>query len=175
MEMLPSFSTQRLAVRDWQDICREDVARMSLEAALPVILTEPVLRHLPSVLRHPGPGFEPLAWLETLTARAEVHVVELRDRAAPIGFLTLRTDRPHDSAPEIHVGYLFAEPAWGKGYATELVEAVVAASRHLGDVLLFAGVAVENPASMNVLRKAGFEPDPDRSTHELSVFRFRHG
>jgi RimJ/RimL family protein N-acetyltransferase len=164
MATLLPFSTRRLCVRAWSAVIGDAALRARLSAALPGILTEPVLRHLPDALRHTGATFDPTAWMAVLLSRVDVGVVFARDGERPIGFLTLRGDGAPE--PEISVGYLLAEEAWGRGFATELVEGVIAACRAAGDVRLRAGVATGNPASMQVLRKAGFREigtpdDPD--------------
>jgi len=55
------------------------------------------------------------------------------------------------------IGYWLARAAWGKGYATEAVRALVDYSfEHLPAESLNAGVVADNRASMRVLVKAGF-------------------
>jgi len=57
------------------------------------------------------------------------------------------------------LGYWLTPSAWGRGYATEAGQAVVAIARHaLGLKRLHAGHFVDNPASGRVLRKLGFRP-----------------
>lgn len=57
------------------------------------------------------------------------------------------------------LGYWLTPDAWGRGYATEAGEAVVAIARHaLGLKRLHAGHFVDNPASGRVLHKLGFRP-----------------
>jgi ribosomal-protein-alanine N-acetyltransferase len=172
MGMVPSFSTQRLAVRDWREVARDRAAWAELQAALEVILTEPVLRYLPTDLQHSGPGFDKRAWWATLTARNVVGVVTPAAPDDPMGFLTLREERLAQCAPHMWIGYLFAEQAWGRGYATELVRGAIEALRGPSDLQLRAGVAMDNAASMHVLRKAGFVADPESSGDDLTVFTF---
>lgn len=57
--------------------------------------------------------------------------------------------------PEI--GYWLGEPWWGKGYATEMVEAIVDLAFRVTDLdALFAGTRAANMASRRVLGKCGF-------------------
>jgi len=64
---------------------------------------------------------------------------------------------PGDGAHEL--GYWLTPDAWGRGYATEAGEAVVAMARHaLGLRRLDAFHFVDNPASGRVLAKLGFRP-----------------
>jgi RimJ/RimL family protein N-acetyltransferase len=53
-------------------------------------------------------------------------------------------------------GYVFAKHAWGKGYATEALRAVVDVARVIGLIRLYALCHIENPASWRVLEKCGF-------------------
>ncbi len=58
-----------------------------------------------------------------------------------------------------HIGYWLTPEAWGRGYATEAGEAVIAMARHaLGLRKLSAAHFVDNPASGRVLAKLGFRP-----------------
>ncbi|MFT7601698.1 MAG: ribosomal-protein-alanine N-acetyltransferase [Acidimicrobiales bacterium] len=55
------------------------------------------------------------------------------------------------------IGYLFGEPFWGQGYATELVQGLVVWSRSQPQLLSLAGgVEHDNVASAQVLLKNGF-------------------
>jgi RimJ/RimL family protein N-acetyltransferase len=57
------------------------------------------------------------------------------------------------------LGYWLTPAAWGRGYATEAGQAVVAMARHALPIdRLGAWHFADNPASGRVLRKLGFEP-----------------
>jgi [ribosomal protein S5]-alanine N-acetyltransferase len=53
-------------------------------------------------------------------------------------------------------GYVFAADAWGRGYATEALAAMVDVSRGVGVRRLFALVHVDHRPSARVLEKCGF-------------------
>ena len=53
-------------------------------------------------------------------------------------------------------GYVLARDAWGKGYATEAVHAMVEISQDIGVVRLYALCHVDHDTSARVLEKAGF-------------------
>ncbi len=53
-------------------------------------------------------------------------------------------------------GYVFAHSAWGHGYATEVVDAMLDVARELGVQRLHAEVHPDHEASRRVLEKAGF-------------------
>ena len=75
-------------------------------------------------------------------------------RPRPIGAIGLAPDGDGHE-----LGYWLTPAAWGRGYATEAGQAVVAIARHaLGLKRLHAGHFVDNPASGRVLHKLGFRP-----------------
>lgn len=64
--------------------------------------------------------------------------------------------REVDAALEI--GYWIGKPYWGQGYITEAAQAVITEAQiTLGAKVLIAGVFSDNPASLRVLQKLGFE------------------
>lgn len=60
------------------------------------------------------------------------------------------------------LGYFLHRSAWGQGYATEMAAAVIAGAfaRYDWDEIT-AAAWVDNPASVRVLQKLGFENRPD--------------
>ena len=54
-------------------------------------------------------------------------------------------------------GYVFAKDAWGLGYATESLQAMVDVARAVGVRLLYAVCHVDHRPSAHVLEKCGFE------------------
>jgi RimJ/RimL family protein N-acetyltransferase len=62
-----------------------------------------------------------------------------------------------DDAGRSEIGYWLGRPYWGQGYATEVTErALVWANRDWGRRYVMAGHFSDNPASGQVLCKAGF-------------------
>ncbi|OLC49018.1 MAG: hypothetical protein AUH43_08395 [Acidobacteria bacterium 13_1_40CM_65_14] len=53
-------------------------------------------------------------------------------------------------------GYVFARDAWGRGYATEALAAMVGVARTVGVLRLFALCHADHRASARVLEKCGF-------------------
>lgn len=56
-------------------------------------------------------------------------------------------------------GYVFARDAWGKGYATEALQAMTALAAQLGLTSLYALCHPDHRASWRVLEKCGFARD----------------
>lgn len=75
---------------------------------------------------------------------------------------------------DVELGYGLRKPSWGKGYASEIVRALVRrVFTELGGVSLVASVTVANVASVRVLEKAGLrqveKPICLAGENELSV------
>jgi RimJ/RimL family protein N-acetyltransferase len=56
-------------------------------------------------------------------------------------------------------GYVLAKDAWGKGYATEALAAMVEVARRIGVVRVYALCHPQHRASWRVLEKCGFDRD----------------
>ena len=118
----------------------------------------------------PG-GYNPWAIIEKMTG-GFVGACSLRrgmdghhdNHAAEMGY----------TPDDVELGFGLRKPSWGKGYATEVAQALVRrAFTELGAVSLVACVTVENVASIRVLEKAGLrragEPICLSGETELSV------
>jgi [ribosomal protein S5]-alanine N-acetyltransferase len=62
-------------------------------------------------------------------------------------------------------GYVLAQDAWGYGYATEALSAIVVLAADLGISQLYALCHPRNPASMRVLEKCGFTRENTLARH----------
>ena len=62
-----------------------------------------------------------------------------------------------ETAQRAATGYVFARDAWGKGYATESLAAMVELAAHLKLSRLYALCHTEHRASWRVMEKCGFE------------------
>jgi RimJ/RimL family protein N-acetyltransferase len=169
------FSTNRLTIRDWQTELGDAERRRSLEAALVPILTEPVLKHLPGPLQLGTSNGAVSAWITSRSAEASVSQILLTQTDTLIGLLILAREPKSERTETIHLGYLFAEAAWRQGYATELLAGLVVTAKSVPSIRLVAGVGKDNPASAQVLRKAGFRVDPVASGPDTDIFVHQAG
>jgi RimJ/RimL family protein N-acetyltransferase len=64
----------------------------------------------------------------------------------------------HEDGGQIEVGYWIAPTHWGRGYATEALNGLLALARLAGHRRIVSRHAADNPASGRVLKKAGFRP-----------------
>jgi RimJ/RimL family protein N-acetyltransferase len=155
---LSDFTTPRLHISHWDAILVDPIARGALLRDLPGILTIDVTRELPPSFALTG---DVVDWVDARQAESDVYAINVGDQL--VGLLILFDDAQNAA---IHLGYLFAQSTWGQGYATELLNGLVAAAKP--PVTLLAGVATTNPASAHVLRKAGFVLDQENPEGMLS-------
>jgi RimJ/RimL family protein N-acetyltransferase len=87
------------------------------------------------------------------------YVIRSRDDGALLGGTGLAFE---DSAQAM-TGYVLAKDAWGKGYATEALQAMVACARQVGVARLSALCHSGHRASSHVLEKCGFTRDVSRA------------
>jgi len=72
----------------------------------------------------------------------------------------------HDRYDQPTLGYWFAKPYWGKGYATEAARAVLARAFRIYDCQEINSYAfTDNLASLRVMEKLGFEQTGTGKTH----------
>ncbi|MCF4098994.1 GNAT family N-acetyltransferase [Maritalea mediterranea] len=171
MPLKPSFSTQRLHVAPWP-ATRGTYGRQQLVTELRSILTANVLKFLPEPLQFQDSQSTIEDWIDARNAESDVLSVRTLEDKALVGLLILAQFESPDISLEVHLGYLFGETAWGKGYATELITGLVAWFRAQGTPAhLWGGVETANPASAKVLRKAGLQSDPTHSNDETEMFK----
>lgn len=73
------------------------------------------------------------------------------------GHLLGATGLDFETATRAETGYVLAHDAWGHGYATEALLAMVELARSVGVHELVAGVHPDNRASIRVLEKGHFQ------------------
>jgi len=161
---MQAFTTDRLSIKDWTPHLGDKGRRSSLEASLAGILTPEVLRHLPPPLKLSGAG-SVSAWVEARAQESDVYLIQRTSDESLLGLLILASF--DGEPPTIHIGYLLAEPAWGQGFASELIKGLVRAVPR--PARLLAGVEADNPASARVLEKAGFRQPSSGDLFELTV------
>jgi RimJ/RimL family protein N-acetyltransferase len=83
------------------------------------------------------------------------YLIELRENGATIGGTGLKFDTPYEAA----TGYVLARSAWGRGYATEALRAMVDVAAACGVRRLYALCHHAHLASAHVLEKGGFTLD----------------
>jgi len=83
----------------------------------------------------------------------------------PPGSLVGGTGLFYKSSTRAVTGYAFAGDAWGRGYATEALESMIALARETGVERLEAICHAEHTPSAHVLEKCGFTREEIRREH----------
>tara|TARA_R110002072_G_scaffold10259_1_gene47908 strand:- start:2185 stop:2712 length:528 start_codon:yes stop_codon:yes gene_type:complete len=145
------FETLRLRVRHFALEDTPEIYRLSQEAGLRRFLPDQVYADEAEARGVLEFLIAQYADSEAIRSGVYVQAVELREGGELIGHVGLS---PAEGAREI--GYAIAEAHQGQGYATELVRAVRRWALEREPALVGI-VASDNPASIQVLEKAGFE------------------
>jgi len=157
MRIPESIETQRLLLRKPQ---LEDA-----EAIFARWASDPEATRYLSWSRHQSladtVGFLHLSDDEWSRWPAGPYLVECRQTGVLIG----SSGFAFEAANRAGVGYVLSRDAWGLGYATEMVRALVKEARTIAPLNLFAVCHPDNTASMRVLEKCGFMREGVLSAH----------
>ncbi len=168
LNRIDTFDTARLRISSWRPVIKDKPERTKLANDLTNMLTEPVLRHLPERVQL-GHGPEAIqSWMDKRDSSAAIYLVRDDKGLAGLMFLFRPAEGP-DNEP-LHLGYLFGEASWGKGYATEMVIGLAEVLSDGPIMTLQGGVDVANPASARVLEKAGFVRNDAHCSDEVHIF-----
>jgi RimJ/RimL family protein N-acetyltransferase len=167
---LNDFKTERLLVQHWSSTLGNEEERRLLVKALVDILTPMVLEHLPPSLQVEQTKEAVSSWITKRAVESEVYLVISQQSKILIGLLILVNDPLLGPSSRVHIGYLLSQPAWGKGFASELVSGLVIEALNNAPMTLIGGVAKGNKASAHILRKRGFSVEPVLSDDDVEVF-----
>jgi len=152
-----SFSTDRLVVGEWHhQAARFD---LNLVGAVGNILTTATTAALPPEWRGAFDGERARRWIEARDIESPTLLAIEIDTGLIVGLLILSETAGEFPlrGVDVRLGYVVAESAWGRGFATELVAGLVKWSQSEPSICtISAGVAPTNEASVRVLRKNGF-------------------
>ena len=93
---------------------------------------------------------------EDSSSNGYLTVATLKDTGEVVGTICFGSNETDD---EWGFGYSIKDKFWGKGYATEIVKAVIRRGQSLGIKKFTSDCAIENMASGKVLEKCGMEKD----------------
>ncbi|WP_375691181.1 GNAT family N-acetyltransferase [Pseudooceanicola sp. LIPI14-2-Ac024] len=170
MSGIADFSTPRLRVEELRPRVATPLALDQFALDLAEVLSDEVLAPLPPPLLRSVQ--DPAAWIAARLDEGEVMAILDAATGTLLGLLLLAILPASNGPMVIHLGYLLRKSAWHRGYASEVVAALIADLRAAGaPVTLLAGVARDNPASARVLQKAGFDRVPDEVHPDTDMFR----
>mmetsp|Transcript_18489 Transcript_18489/g.30188 ORF Transcript_18489/g.30188 Transcript_18489/m.30188 type:complete len:171 (+) Transcript_18489:894-1406(+) len=164
--LIPDFTTRRLRVTAWRNILADPDQRAVLEQDLAHILTPNVLAPLPAPLQLPEGPRHISDWVRAREAESDVFSVLDAMTGVLVGLLILA----EEDETTLHLGYMLADPVWGRGYATEVIRGLLEAIPKGQGITVLAGVDFANPASSGVLFKCGFEIVDDLSTPQTRFY-----
>lgn len=148
---LPCLSTPRLSLRSICPADRNDLIALEADAQ--------VMRYLNGGQPVPEAGLTGANFLTPRGHEPDVLAAHHRESGVFIGWFALFDDGLVDGLRTAEVGYRLARTAWGQGYATEGVRALLeTAFGALGFERVRAETMTVNHASRRVLEKAGFLP-----------------
>lgn len=135
-----------------------------------------VLRSL-SFLPYPLTAGEVEAWIDGQPDTHEWFVASLSGEQQIVGVAGIHPDDKGGA----EIGFWLGRANWGRGYATEIAEAVAAIARRQGHDPIWALVLPDNAGSIRVLQKTGFVRDGEARrayrlrNSEMTVHRYRLG
>ncbi|MEO6866891.1 MAG: GNAT family N-acetyltransferase, partial [Gaiellales bacterium] len=152
---MPRITTERLILRRWTPA---DYAPFAAINADPL-----VMRYFPA----PYTRAQSDARIDQIEDHFDVHgfglwAVERRADGKLLGYTGLQ-HVPFDAAftPAVEIAWRLARDAWGRGYATEAAQAVLAAGFEQFGLEEIVAMAVQaNTASIAVMRRIGMQHDP---------------
>ena len=160
------FQTERLAVRHFDP----DDGREFCEINSDPTVKKSIGDGLVNTLAQEQTDFDRVLLSYTDTSPLGKLAVILREKDTIIGACNLRLFGQTD---DVEIGYRFKPAYWGQGYATELAIGLVNyCFIELGLSRVVATTNLDNYASMNVLRKAGFRLEREMIHHGLLLNYF---
>jgi len=164
------YSTNRLLVYEWHTISPDDSKQESLDNIVINILTPKVTQSLPPHWQGIYPLDRARNWIKERDEEGVTLIVIEQSTQTAIGFVILFEDA---TGNDLRLGYLLAESAWGKGYASELIRGFVEWCKNNDVARATGGVERDNNASRRVLEKNGFicESDTNEGSEQMFVLR----
>jgi RimJ/RimL family protein N-acetyltransferase len=162
------FTTDRLIINEWKSLTSEEWPQQNIAGVVLDILTEPVTQSLPPAWQGAYTADRAQQWVRERDAEGVTLLAVERVSKAAIGMVILF--EPENSG-HLRLGYMLAESAWGKGFASELVAGFVEWCRQHNIKTVTGGVEPDNVASRRVLEKCGFIAEPGSGQSEEQLFK----
>jgi RimJ/RimL family protein N-acetyltransferase len=160
--MAISFETPRLNVQEIT-IEIETADQHVLLEQIPTILTPAVVESLPPYFQNVTSKKEALVWLDQMRSESRLLLIKTKQNDL-IGFLFAYVE----SDQEVHIGYLFSENNWGKGFASEVLRGFIKTVTQTEPwQKLIGGVDPSNITSIKLLKKLGFVERLNESSETL--------
>ncbi len=141
------IETERLVLRRWNENDLEDFFDFASDPEVRIIANSKVVSDMDEAERA----------LKTEINNPECYAIVLKESEKAIGYIKYQKDHARGLANCRSIGYELNRSYWGKGYATEALEAMKAnAFEEMGLALLSVGHFSGNEGSRRVIEKCGF-------------------
>ncbi len=151
------FETERLLVKEWHSLNENEWPSQDLVDVVSSLLTARVTASLPSPWQGPYSRERSQDWIKERDQEGTTLLAVEKSLGSPVGLMVLfETESDSARSLVVRLGYLLAENAWGRGFATELVSGFVDWCRQTAITAVIGGVEENNVASIRVLQKCGF-------------------
>jgi len=161
------FATDRLVVNEWKSFPKDEWSQQDLPNAVLEILTENVTRSLPPTWQGAYTLSRAQKWIEERDNEGVTLLAVDKVSKAVIGMVVLFEP---ENFGHLRLGYMLAESAGEKGYASEIVAGFVEWFRKRDIKLIRECVEPDNVASRRVLEKCGFIAEPNTGKSEEQLF-----
>ena len=169
-----NFVTSRLVVREGDSLPAHQWTPQELPDVVKAFLTSRVTRSLPEAWQGTYTVERARNWItERDREGATLLAVEQSSRMAVGLIILLEMDHEKEAGTEVRLGYVLAESAWGKGFASEMVQGFVEWCRKTDVALIVGGVDRDNVPSRRVLEKNGFVRVPGTEGGTEQLFQLR--
>ncbi len=154
------FTSNRLIVSEYLHLIEENEVKFATKVMS--LLSPKVVKPLPDEWQGVNTVTKTINWLEDRKRECALYLISAIHSDTIIGLLFIY---PLENTRSLHLGYLIGEDYWNKGYASEMLLALVAYYKEQAHVdTLIAGVEKTNIASIKVLEKCGFKLSENTSS-----------
>lgn len=168
-----SVTTDRLVAAEWHSLA--DRHGLDLVSIVSDLLTPATTEALPSGWHGSFDRERAARFIAARDQESPTLLVLEKDTRRPVGITILFEviDETEGESVDVRLGYVLAQPFWGRGMASELVSGLVEWARTQPSISkLTGGVAEGNTASARVLTRSGFIPigsHEGQQTYRLDV------
>lgn len=166
------FRTKRLSIYSWNAIEKSTKSKEQLYEDVLKIMTPNVTKDLPDGWQNLDSQQEAERWVEERMNDNHFYVIQPKENKKMIGFLFLYTENETSDAIDLRLGYLLAEPTWGKGMGSELIKGLIDWCEEDKRVKsISGGVEANNVGSIRVLEKNGFVKTNDGLPGNMLLYK----
>ena len=147
-----SFSTARLDIENVYPSLTITNSESNVGELLLPLLSPRVTKELPDDWQNIQSTEQAIAWWKNRLNESCVLQIKLKNNARLIGLIFLYETNWKNAKVDLHLGYLLEEASWSRGYASEMLEGLIAwANEDTQIATIIGGVTNDNHSSIRVL------------------------